>query len=238
MIRHWKPLILSLALVSLSTPAWAQATRTISTRAARGDHAPVTVELHSGHGVTLNFRPVEAVVRRAWLDDPSQVTLDFDDTRCAAVTAPGECAATVIHLRRIQPLAFPGLPATATTTLTVVTDRDLYTFQLAFPNSGSPAYSILAIQPDAPSPHATAILTTQIASPAGVRWVERGLLKARRRNLVATGDPLWERLQTLLEHLRQGRSLRESAQTAGVSEALVVRLAELGRPDPGLTQGR
>jgi hypothetical protein len=42
----------------------------------------------------------------------------------------------MIHLRRIEPLSFPGLPATETTTLTVVTDQDLYTFQLAFPDSG------------------------------------------------------------------------------------------------------
>lgn len=238
MIRHWKTLALSLALVGVSGPAWAQASRTISNRAARGDHAPVTVELHPGHGVTLNFRPVGAVVHRAWLDDPSQVTLDFDDTRCAAVTAPGECAATVIHLRRIQPLSFPGLPATATTTLTIVTDRDLYTFQLAFPNSGAPAYSILAIQPDAPSPHAAAILTAQIASPAGVRWVEQGLIEAQRQNLVATDEPLWERLQAFLERLRQGTPLAEAAREAGVSEALVVRLAQMGRPDSGLTQGR
>ncbi|MGG6242445.1 hypothetical protein ACQ4N7_27845 [Nodosilinea sp. AN01ver1] len=238
MIRSWKTLILSLALVGLSAPAWAQATRTISNRAARGDHAPVTVEIYPGHGVTLNFRPVGAVVRRAWLDDPSQVTLDFDDTRCATVEAPGECAATVIHLRRIQPLVFPGLPSTATTTLTVVTDRDLYTFQLAFPRSGAPAYSILAVQPDTPSPYATAIVATQIANPAGVRWVERGLLEAQRRNLVATGDPLWERLQALLDQLKQGTPLTEAAREAGVSEALVVRLAQMGRPDSGLTQGR
>lgn len=238
MIQHWKTLILSLALVSLSTPAWAQAIRTVANRAARGDHAPVTVEVHPGHGVTLNFRPIGAVVRRAWLDDPSQVTLDFDDTRCAMVAAPGECAATVIHLRRIQPLAFPGLPATATTTLTVVTDSDLYTFQLAFPNFGAPTYSILAIQPDTPSPYTSTILTTQIASPVGVRWVERGLLEAQRRNLVATGDPLGERIQALLEQLKQGRPLKEAAQTAGVSEALVMRLVELGRSDSGITQGR
>ncbi|PSN11324.1 hypothetical protein C7293_24710 [filamentous cyanobacterium CCT1] len=230
---------LSLVLAGISNPAWAQAaTRTISNRAARGDHAPVTVELHPGHGVTLNFRPVGAVVHRAWLDDPSQVTLDFDDTRCAAVAAPGECAATVIHLRRIHPLSFPGLPTTDTTTLTIVTDHDIYTFQLAFPMSGAPAYSILAIQPDTQSPYATAILTTQISSLTGVRWVEQGLLEAQRRNLVASGDPLWERLQALLDLLKQGTPLTEAAQLAGVSEALVLRLGELGRSDSGLTQGR
>jgi hypothetical protein len=238
MIRYWKTLALSLALVGVSAPAWAQATRTISNRAARGDHAPVTVELHPGHGVTLNFRPVGAVVRRAWLDDPSQVTLDFEDTRCSTVAASEDCAATVIHLRRIHPLAFPGLPATATTTLTIVTDSDLYTFQLAFPNSGAPAYSILAIQPDAPSPYASAIVATQIASPAGIQWVEQGLIEAQRQNLVATDEPLWERLQAFLERLRQGTPLAEAAREAGVSEALVVRLAELGRLDSGITQGR
>ncbi|PZV09770.1 MAG: hypothetical protein DCF32_01575 [Leptolyngbya sp.] len=119
-----------------------------------------------------------------------------------------------------------------------MTDSDLYTFQLVFPLAGAPAYSILAVQPDAPSPYASAILTTQIASPAGVRWVEQGLLEAQRRNLVATGDPLWERIQALLEQLKQGRPLREAAQTTGVSEALVVRLVELGRSDSGITQGR
>ena len=238
MIRYWKTLALSLVLAGLSTPAWAQATRTLSNQAARGDHAPITVELHPGHGVTLNFRPVGAIIHRVWLDDPSQVTLDFDDTRCAPGSEPGDCAATMIHLRRIQPLSFPGLPATATTTLTIVTDRELYTFRLAFPTSGTPAYSILAIQPDMPSPQANAILATQIASPAGVRWVEQGLLAAQQRNLVATGDPLWERIQALLEQLKQGRPLADAAQTAGVSQALVVRLAQMGRPDSGLTQGR
>jgi hypothetical protein len=238
MMQSWKTLILSLVLAAISSPAWAQATRTISNRAARGDHTPVTVELHPGHGVTLNFRPVGAVIHRAWLDDPSQVTLDFDDTRCAAVAAPGECAATMIHLRRIHPLSFPGLPTTEATTLTIVTDHDVYIFQLAFPKSGAPTYSILAIQPDTQSPYATAILTTQIASPTGVRWVEQGLLEAQRRNLVASGDPLWERLQALLDLLKQGTPLTEAAQLAGVSEALVVRLAQMGRPDSGITQGR
>ncbi|MBE9137383.1 hypothetical protein IQ254_09205 [Nodosilinea sp. LEGE 07088] len=238
MMQSWKTLTLSLVLAGISNPAWAQATRTISNRAARGDHAPVTVEVHPGHGVTLNFRPVGAVVRRAWLDDPSQVTLDFDDTRCAAVSAPGECAATVIHLRRIYPLSFPGLPTTEMTTLTIVTDRELYTFQLSFPKSGAPAYRILAIQPDTQSPYTTAILTTQISSPTGVRWVEQGLLEAQQRNLVASGDPLWERLQALLDQLKQGTPLTEATREAGVSEALVVRLAQMGRSGSGITQGR
>lgn len=64
-----------------------QDTRAIPVSAARGDHSIVTVEIYRGHGVTLNFRPSGDTIRRAWLDDPSQVTLDFDDTRCGFVAA-------------------------------------------------------------------------------------------------------------------------------------------------------
>ncbi|NEQ47476.1 MAG: hypothetical protein F6K00_29615 [Leptolyngbya sp. SIOISBB] len=134
MVRRWMVVSLVVPLWSFTLPSWGQGTRTVSTAAARGDANLITVELYPGHGVTLNFRLTEAFVRRAWLDDPSQVTLDFDDGRC--IMTVDECAATVIHLRRIHPLTFPGLPATVTTTLTVVTDTEVYAFQLAFPDSG------------------------------------------------------------------------------------------------------
>lgn len=137
-----------LVIASTATAGWAQATRPIPISAARGEQQIVTVEIYPGQGVTLNFRPTGDIVRRAWIDDPSQVTLDFDDPGCMGVGEPGSCAAQVIHLRRIQGLEFPELPSTGTTTLTVLSDAELYTFRLNFPDSGSPAYSILAIQPE------------------------------------------------------------------------------------------
>lgn len=222
MIRTSLLVSLALTLLGPSVPTWAQATRTISTQVARGDTTLVTIDLFKGHGVTLNFRPADTVIRRAWLDDPSQVTLDFDDAGCATIAEA--CAATIIHLRRIEPLSFSGLPATETTTLTVVTDQDLFTFQLAFPNSGAPSYRILEIQPET-----LPTIPTRIAGSIGVRQVERGLLVAQQQNLVATDEPLWGRIQDFLDRLEQGIPMPEAAQAAGISDSLVLRLVELGR---------
>jgi hypothetical protein len=218
-----------LSLLGAISPAWGQATRAVPVSAARGDHSIVTVEIHRGHGVTLNFRPSGDTIRRAWLDDPSQVTLDFDDTRCGFIAAPGECAAKVIHLRRINTLPIPGLPATGTTTLTVLTDEEIYTFRLAFPDSGTPAYAVLAIQPATPSILSSPVLANRISGPSGAQLVAQGLSAAQRQNLIATDDPLWQRMQTFIERLSQGSPLSHAAQEAGVSDALVLRLAEMGR---------
>ncbi|MEM9503530.1 MAG: hypothetical protein AAGA01_06195, partial [Cyanobacteria bacterium P01_E01_bin.43] len=222
MIRQWTALLLTVPLWIFALPSWAQGTRTISTETARGDANLITVELHPGHGVTLNFRPTEAFVRRAWLDDPSQVTLDFDDGRC--LTTADDCAATVIHLRRIHPLEFPGLLATATTTLTVVTDSEVYAFQLAFPDSGSPSYRIVNIAPSNELQQPIAI-----AGTPGAQLVEQGLVVAQQRRLIAADDPLWERIQVFLQALRQGASFTEATQVAGISAVLVFQLAELGQ---------
>jgi hypothetical protein len=89
--------------------------------------------IHLGHGTTLNFRNTGERVQRVWLDDPSQVTVDFDDVNCRVPDQP--CAAQVIHLRRIQRLKFQNLPITSSTLLTVVTDKNIHQFQLVFPSS-------------------------------------------------------------------------------------------------------
>jgi hypothetical protein len=104
------------------------------------------IALYSGHGTTLNFRAVNEKVQRVWLDDPSQVTVDFDDVNCRSQEQP--CAAQVIHLRRIKQLKFDDLPTTPTTSLTVVTDKGIHQFQLSFPSSGKPKSTIVNITPD------------------------------------------------------------------------------------------
>jgi hypothetical protein len=104
------------------------------------------IALYSGHGTTLNFRATTEKVQRVWLDDPSQVTVDFDDVNCRSQDQP--CAAQVIHLRRIKRLKFDNLPTTSTTSLTVVTDRGIHQFQLSFPMSGKPKSTIVNITTD------------------------------------------------------------------------------------------
>jgi hypothetical protein len=101
------------------------------------------IALYSGHGTTLNFRVANEKVQRVWLDDPSQVTVDFDDVNCRSQEQP--CAAQVIHLRRIKRLKFDDLPTTSTTLLTVVTDKGIHQFQLLFPTSGKPKSTIVNV---------------------------------------------------------------------------------------------
>ncbi len=185
----------------------------------------IAIEIYPGHGTTLNFRPTSETIHKVWLDDPSQVTLDFDDSNCLGngeTQAP--CAAKVIHLRRIQPLHFPHLPTTNATALTVVTDRNLYTFRLSYPNSGHPKASILDIQ---------SALSTRpeirqsVPKPLEAQQIAQGLQVARSRRLIQPGNALWKRLQSLLNLVRTGTPVTQAAQQVGVSQALLIRLVEL-----------
>lgn len=181
----------------------------------------VNVVLYQGHGVTLNFREIGETIQRAWLDDLSKVTVDFDDPNCAVIGESARCAASIVHLRRIHPIEFPNLPATATTTLTVLTNEDLYTFRLSFPDSGTPAYSVLTLQERGP-----VSLPTRTLDAA--EQIEQGLLIAQRRRLISTDEPLWERIQTCLQLIAEGLSPAEAAEKSGISIELLNRLSELG----------
>ncbi|MEA5464056.1 hypothetical protein [Leptothoe sp. PORK10 BA2] len=217
MMQRLITLSIALLLWGLAKPTMAQ-TRSVEIPESRS----VDVELHRGHGVTLNFRSLDATIQRAWLDDLSKVTIDFDDSRCGVVEASEGCAATVIHLRRIHPIEFPDLPATATTILTVVTGTDIYTFQLSFPNGSIPDYSVLALQQgDGPNLSGNPTLTA-------VTQIEQGLQVAQIRRLISPNDPLWQRIQTCLQLMRDGVATADAAQRAGVSPDLLARLMEFG----------
>jgi hypothetical protein len=222
--------LLSIAGITLSVfvwtlPATAQATRKISVSQARGDSEVVTLQLYAGHGTTLNFRPTGEPIRRAWLDDLSKVTLSFDDAACSA--EQGNCAASVIHLRRINPLEFPNLPATETTLLTVLTDSGIYLFRLTFPDSGTPDSYTVEIQPD--SVRRSFSIASQRGNLTGAELIERGLDVARSHHLITEEDPLWERLQKLIAEVRRGTQVEAAAEEAGVSSDVVARLVEMGR---------
>lgn len=227
----------SLCIFSFAFPAVAQAVRTVPVSQARGDRQIVTVDLYPGHGTTINFRSTGETIRRAWLDDLSKVTLSFDDASCSVSETENECAAQVVHLRRINPLEFPNLPTTETTLLTVLTDAGLYVFRLAFPESGNPSYYSLDIQPASLSSDLQAQpVAAAVEGSSGAQIIERGLKAAQSRNLITEGDPLWERLQRLIAAVRQGIHVEVAAAQAGVSGALIVRLVELGQSvSPGVT---
>ena len=57
-----------------------------------------TIELNSGFGVNINFTNTNIFVKKAWLDDPSQIALTVDGSLC---NSNDDCEGTqIIHLKR------------------------------------------------------------------------------------------------------------------------------------------
>jgi hypothetical protein len=185
----------------------------------------IAIAVFPEHGTTINFRTTGSTVRKAWIDDPSKVTLDFDDAACLNAESDRPCNVSVIHLRRIHPLYFPGLPTTTTTGLTVVTDRDIYQFRLSFPKSGSPKSPTI----DVPSGRPMTASARTVEQPSDSQALGRGLQVALSQRLITPGDALWQRLKMLLKLLRNGTSTVDAAQQVGVSQALLQRLTEMGQ---------
>lgn len=134
--------------------------------------ATPTINISYQQGTNLSFIQAGEVIKKVWLNDPSQVTIDFDGPVCMQFgqdrnTNVGDCknsAANVMQLRRIQKLNIPGLPATNNTLLTVVTEKQgktkLYTFRVLYEKS-NPGYHTLAIFPDPPSDNETPCVRSQ-----------------------------------------------------------------------------
>ncbi|WP_375510681.1 hypothetical protein [uncultured Nostoc sp.] len=118
-----------------------------------------TIDVWYQQGTNLSFIPAGEVIKKVWLNDPSQVTIDFDGPVCMQFgqdsnSNAGDCknsAANVIQLRRIQKLNIPGLPPTSNTLLTVVTEGQgrnrLYTFRVIY-KTDNPEYHTLAVFAD------------------------------------------------------------------------------------------
>ncbi len=119
-----------------------------------------TIKLWFQQGTNLNFAPSGETIRKVWLNDPSQVTIDFDGPMCMQFgqqpnsNIGAECknsAAHIIQMRRIKRINIPGIPKANNTLLTVVTEGQgsikLYTFRILYDN-GNPEYHTLAIYPD------------------------------------------------------------------------------------------
>jgi hypothetical protein len=75
---------LSLTLcLSFPTSAGASSVLTIFAATANGTNgAIVTLEVAPGLGLNLNLISTGEVVEKAWIDDPSRITLSFDGNLC------------------------------------------------------------------------------------------------------------------------------------------------------------
>ncbi|PSR19270.1 hypothetical protein C8255_02995 [filamentous cyanobacterium CCP3] len=136
----------------------------------------------------------------------------------------------MVHLRRIQGLAFENLPRASGTLLTVITEtaggnRRLYKFRIAF-GTGEPDYHTVVVNSASP--------IHPLLGPGDVR---RGLQVAESRGLIAQNQDLWNRLQNFLRLAQGGLAVPAAAEQAGVSPEVITRLAEWGanaRDDPPL----
>ncbi|MBE9200479.1 MULTISPECIES: hypothetical protein [unclassified Nodularia (in: cyanobacteria)] len=131
-----------------------------------------TIKISYQQGTNLSFLPAGETIKKVWLNDPSQVTMDFDGPMCMQFGAErnlssGDCAkssANVIQLRRIERLNISGLPKTDNTLLTVITEEQgkskLYTFRILYEDA-APDYHTLAIYPDPVAGEAACVRPSQ-----------------------------------------------------------------------------
>ncbi|MGG6265450.1 hypothetical protein ACQ4M3_05530 [Leptolyngbya sp. AN03gr2] len=135
----------------------ATAVRSVFSDQAQGTTGDaVKVDVAPGVGLNISFIATGEVVKKAWIDDPSRITLSFDGNLCQAIAQGQECSsesgATVVHLRQIRPINFPDLLSSQSggTLLTLITEgtegRKLYQFRVR-PVSKEPGYTTLAVRP-------------------------------------------------------------------------------------------
>lgn len=218
--------------------------RTIKQSQASGTTARLqTINVWNGHGVVISFYEIGEIIKKVWLDDPSQILIDTDgcleglDQNCPN---PG---AGSIHLRRIKRVNIPGLPQTSTTLLTVITrsssgESKAYSFRLATSN-GTPKYSQVAIVNDVaeektvPRPQLQPLVKTQQT----INQIRGGIAVAIKNGQMSYQDELHQRLQTLISYLQAGDDISTAANKASVSQELVNKLIALSNSSDNLTQG-
>jgi hypothetical protein len=135
----------------------ATAVRPVFSDQAQGTTGEVVrVDVAPGVGLNISFISTGEIVKKAWIDDPSRITLSFDGNLCQAIAQGQECSsesgATVVHLRQIRPIDFPDLLSSRSggTLLTLITEgaegRKLYQFRVR-PVLKEPGYTTLAVRP-------------------------------------------------------------------------------------------
>jgi hypothetical protein len=223
---------ITITLLQFSSPVWASSVLNLSTSHAEGRTASIpTLTVWQGMGLSLNFSGTGEQIVKAWLDDPSRLTLDFDTPLCDGHQQNSRCRGktTLIHLRRITPLQFSHLPATPTTLLTIITQaqgtRKAYYFQVGY-GRGKAKYIAVNINPD---PRHALQQRQQLAEStrARVDRIEQGLKVARQRDTYQQNEPVFERVETLIAHVRGGMSFAEALRRVNLSPSVLEQLEAL-----------
>lgn len=174
-----KPFAASISLILLfPSSVLALPTRTVSAEQAQGfSGSGINLEVPPGYGLTLNFIETGQVITQAWLGDPSRFVFSSNGNLCPQGLQDSNCTntgATVIFLRQIKPVEFPGLVSSPDggTQLTLITEgssgQKQYSFGLSA-ISGKPKYATLRVKPDPEKPASRPIIPsrqTPVAPPS------------------------------------------------------------------------
>ncbi len=227
-----KKIIIAALGLSLQFPAvgFASSVINLSTTHAEGRSGTIpSLVVWSGTGLSLNFAGTGERVVRAWLDDPSRLTLDFDSPPCSDRGRENCAGASIIHLRRIGTLAFPRIPSTPTTLLTVVTEaaggRKVYYFNLGY-GSGRARYIAVNINTD-PRPALRQARHIEDATRSRADRIERGLRVARERDNSGRNSEVFDRVETLLARVRGGMSFPDALRHFDLAPNVLDKLEDL-----------
>lgn len=210
-------------------PARSQVESTFSSRAQGLKGTLPTIKVWSGSGVNLSFIPTGETITKVWIDDPSKVTLDFDRPLCGG--GQGRCqpgaGPKIIHLRRVYGIKFPNLPQAKTTLLSVVTQNrtgqeKLNLFRVAIA-SGTPQYSAFLVYPDSQGKP-----TLQVGDRiVPLTTITSGMRIAESRRILMPN--LKVKVLNFMALANNGIPVTQAAQQAGVSMAVITKLAEMGQ---------
>ena len=222
-----KPLLVAVAIAPF-TALSSQAALVKDSPIGAACRGEVPIMVHSGMGAAIDFTQTGKVVQRAWLGDPSKVTLDTD--------RPLEEGSNVIFLRRIEGLDFSGLPATSTTVLTTVlisaSGSEVCQFPVAYSSSG-PTHTSLRLLPESAPATSTAPHERQRPSLALLRsvsldldQVEAGInLNART---LGESNQVVVKVREFIARARAGENQQSIAREMGIEWPLLVELRRQG----------
>lgn len=197
---------------------------------------PPLIELSPGYGVNISFIPTRETVEKVWFDNPSFATLDANGCLSGLGGVQQQCqrnGASVLHLRRINPLTIPGLPKTNSSLLTVITsgssERRVYLFQVTAGGGSNSQYHTVEVTPASSAASNAPRYRSVVESVSSWQILNRGLTVATQQRLVRQGQPLFVRIQNFLARVKAGEPIESAATASGISLNLVKRLDELGR---------
>ena len=226
-------------IVLSGAPTLAQAVQNVSSDTAQGTTQTGPQRIQLGYqGVNLSFLKTGETIKKVWLDDPTQVVIDFDGCLAGQLDTSGsgggvsgaDCGgAAIIHLRQLPArLNFPkGLFAGGNTSLSVVTqngsERKLYQFQLVLAG-GSPPYRTVDVLPSpAPAPAQLTSISQEYQQTV-LRQLSKGLAVAESKQLVDRSSVAYQQVVATIALMQSGKPFAEALKQTGVPNALVDRL--------------